>query len=35
MPGGREGEEEGGGAVVEGGETGMWGMRETWKVYKS
>ena len=32
MPGGRVGKEEGGRGVVDGGETGVWVMRETWKV---
>ena len=32
MPAGRgEEEEEGGRGVVDGGETGVWVMRETWK----
>ena len=31
MPAGREGIRRGGGGVVDGGETGVWGMRETWK----
>ena len=31
MPGGRVGKE-GGRGVVDGGETGVWVMRETWKV---